>query len=489
VLPHIANSLTDSGESIRVIADSPLPSESQNSHLAIAESGQTDDGQIAWLRHQLHQQSIGEGHTFLSLSADASRDKLARTVSQTDQIWWLVEPQYAGRARQRLSELLADHPGLADRIRWIWVLNNESVLSRVPETPEQLTSPALRFVLTGSASDRLQKQSVSRLVHELRQTRIGIALGGGAARGLAHLGVLKVLEREGIFVDRITGTSAGALMALPYAFGWDPDTIAQTFASDLTPSWPFRLLPRGKEWFMLYKFRTGGWEAMLRHHFDHVRLEQLLLPLSTVTADLITGKEIVRDTGDAVHGVLESINLPAISRPILRDGMALVDGGTLNNVPTDLLSQRGADLVIGVNIASRLPHSFAGNTLGTSAEKMRRPGQLETIMRTNDVQDHAISAFRSSHADFRIDVDTSAFGFADFTKAEQLMQLGEQQAEMVVPELKKLIANRERTLADAASLRFVCPNQLAPASSLPAEASDNSDSRTAEKHGILVAAG
>ena len=184
---------------------------------------------------------------------------------------------------------------------------------------------------------------------------------------------------------------------------------------------------------------------MLRNHFGDVQLEQLLLPLSTVTVDLITGREVVRDRGDAVNGVLESINLPQISRPILRDGMALVDGGIINNVPSDLLAERGADMVIGVDIASRLSHEFAGNVPGLSRSAMKKAGQFETIMRSNEVQDHLITTLRTSDVDFMINVDTSGYDFADFTLSKELSEVGERAVEAILPDLRQRLAEQEQS--------------------------------------------
>lgn len=459
LLPVVASTLVKKQEPIRVVTDSQVMDAPQGYRIEVGPEGLSSAAYVEWVRNQIGQQSNSQGHTFVSINRTASPETLARTLSQCDQVWWLAEPNHTKETNGRLNELLANEPKLAERIRWVWVLDQKTSPTSIPSAPQQLSSPDFKVVIDapGQIASRMQKMTVSRLVNDLRHTRIGIALGGGAARGLAHLGVLKVLEREDIYPDMIVGTSAGALMALPYAFGWDVDFISETFTHDLTPSWPFKALPKGKEWFMLYKYRTHGWESMLRNHFADVRLDQLLTPLSTVTADLISGREVVRDTGDAVHGVLESINLPGISRPILRDGMALVDGGVLNNVPTDLLTARGADMVVGVDISSRLAHRFAGNVPGTSQDMMRRPSQLETVIRTNEVQDHAITRLRTSRIDFRFDIDASAFSFADFTKASELLELGEQQAEAMLPGLKQRIAEQEQAISDAGSLRFVCP--------------------------------
>src|SRR5207253_8096172 len=91
---------------------------------------------------------------------------------------------------------------------------------------------------------------LERLVHDLRGVRVGVALGGGAARGMSHLGVLKALERSGIVVDMIAGTSAGAMTGVMYASGLDPDYNARSFAADLRPSWLFRRLRRGDQLYL-----------------------------------------------------------------------------------------------------------------------------------------------------------------------------------------------------------------------------------------------
>ena len=282
----------------------------------------------------------------------------------------------------------------------------------IPPSPANLPQPDFKIVVGRSgAPSRLERMSISRLLRFIRKTRLGLALGGGAARGLAHLGVLKAFEAEGIYFDTIAGTSAGALMAVPYAYGVSPDECTEAFRRDLTPGWLFRHLPKGNEWYMLYQFRMGKWDALLRRHVGDAKLEQMLTPVSTVAADLITGRQVVRDRGDATHAILESINIPSISKPIMRDGMALVDGGIINNVPSDILPERGADLVVGVDISTQMAQRFGKNTPDMNGRKLRAPSQLQTLMRVNDIQGHQITSLRTRSVDQLIVVDTSMFDF------------------------------------------------------------------------------
>ena len=459
VIPLVVSQLTNVNETIRVLDDSATAHQSSAYQFTELPANLAPAAESAWIREYLTQQSGHEGHTLIGLNETTSTEKLLGTLPQCEQVWWLVEPDHAEVARRQLSEVMAANPSLASRIHWVWVLKADVNPNQIPAAPEGLALPDFKVLLSDSpvVPGRLQKQSISRLVRHLRRTRLGLALGGGAARGLAHLGVLKALEREDIYFDVITGTSAGALMALPYAFGWEPDFATETFARDLAPTWPFRLIPRGGQWFMLYKFRSRGWGPMLANHFGNVKFEQLLTPLSTVTADLITGAEVVRERGNAVNGVLESINIPHIARPILRDGMALVDGGIINNVPSDLLPERGADMVIGVNISAKLSHRFGGNVPGLADNQMKNAGQFETIMRSNEVQDHLITDLRTSGVDFKINVDTSEFEFSDFTRAKELSEVGEQAAEAIIPELKQRLAEQEQSESVMASHNAICP--------------------------------
>ena len=100
---------------------------------------------------------------------------------------------------------------------------------------------------------------------------------------------------------------------------------------------------------------------MLRKYLKDLRLEQLAVPMHAVTVDLIQGETVVRDNGSAVHAILESINLPVLSKPINRPGQALVDGGLINNIPADVLVSRGCNFVIAVSVTARLESEFARN--------------------------------------------------------------------------------------------------------------------------------
>jgi predicted acylesterase/phospholipase RssA/CRP-like cAMP-binding protein len=415
------------------------------------------EAKSTWVRQRLSEDIGHSGLTLVCLSNPHwESQSLNRVLIQSEQVLWLATPQSEIESRAKLEALLRSESQLTARTHWGWLLPEDFKPENIPPSPTQLSQPDFKIMMGQSGSpSRLERMSISRLVRFFRKTRLGLALGGGAARGLAHLGVLKAFENEGIFFDVIAGTSAGALMAVPYAYGVSPDECTEAFRDDLTPGWFFRQLPKGNQWYMLYQFRMKKWDALLRSRVADVKLEQLLTPVSTVAADLITGRQVVRDRGDATHAILESINLPSISKPIMRDGMALVDGGIINNIPSDVLPERGADLVVGVDIANQLALQFGKNTPGMNVEQMRVPGQLNTVMRSTEVQSHQITALRTKTVDQMISVDTSMFDFADFSSAREMSAVGEEAAGMVMEQFKTMIKQKSEPQL-LQGQRFVC---------------------------------
>jgi predicted acylesterase/phospholipase RssA len=281
-------------------------------------------------------------------------------------------------------------------------------------------------------------------VRHLRGVRLGLALGGGGARGLAHLGVLSVLERAGISFDLMAGTSSGALMGLPYAAGWNPQQALRGFHEALMPPRLLRWSGATRRAFLAGMFRSGGWNRLLRPYFGEAKLEQLQLPLSTVAADLIGGRTVIRRQGDAIHAVLESINVPVLSRPILRDGMALVDGGIVNNVPADVLAAQGATLVVAIDVSPRLRQPYRTVGWGTIGSLLAQGNPLRTLSRVREIQAYDGTALRAQAAGLIISPDTSGFDFSDFHRAHELAAVGAAAGEELLPTLRDMLAAHER---------------------------------------------
>ena len=217
---------------------------------------------------------------------------------------------------------------------------------------------------------------------------------------MAHFGVLHALEEEGLSFDVMSGTSAGAMAGILYASGMSPEKAIKHFQHDLTPTRVFRSLPKWPNWYLVSQYRRRAWDGMLRKYLHDWRLEQLSIPFNAVTVDLVQVRTVVRRQGDAVHAILESINLPIVSKPILRDGMALVDGGVLNNLPADVLAESGVDFVVGVDVSSHVRPEFAGNRPDMPTGKMRNASALDTLFRIFESQAHNIGKDAQSSGRF-----------------------------------------------------------------------------------------
>ena len=267
-------------------------------------------------------------------------------LGAADCVLVFVRPRETSRALERLRALDLASQGWRDKIAIVWVLEEGSGVA--PMVPELRNFASREFKICESPLPhpwgKVQSTGMERLVHHLRGVRIGVALGGGAARGMAHLGVLNALDQHGIVVDAIAGTSVGAMTGVMYSAGLDCAYLSNAFATDLKLPWIFRQLPSGGYLYLLYKYRRGQWDPMLRKYLHDWNLEQLAVPCYAVTADLVSGQAVARDQGDAVHAILESINLPMLSSPICRNGQALIDGGVMNNIPADVLIVSGLQL-------------------------------------------------------------------------------------------------------------------------------------------------
>ena len=206
---------------------------------SLIEDGRVIDQEVA--RRQLKEWSE-MGRIFVDVSADRSLDELARTMSFVETVLWCVRPVDAEKAQSILQQLQDRVPGWRDKICLVWLLDSQRYIA--PLVPELTSLVARTFKLSLDQpvpnQGSLLHVGLERIVHHLRGVRIGIALGGGAARGMAHLGVLKALENNGIYVDMIAGTSAGAMTGILYAYGMSPEYAVECFKNDLRLPWLFR---------------------------------------------------------------------------------------------------------------------------------------------------------------------------------------------------------------------------------------------------------
>ena len=434
------------GESPCLLTDDRDRPPVKDVRMRVAPSGGEDQLRPDEIRRLVGEWLADSQRIVCELATSYDIQRAGNLVEVCEQVFWCVTAENWQASIPVLQQLLDRSPGWQNKINVVWLLDGEEV----PLAPGLRDLATRDFKICRSA--RLPKQGMvlsygfQRLIQFLRGVQIGVALGGGAARGMAHLGVLKVLEQNGIVVDRIAGTSAGAMTGIVYGSGMDVDYAVDRFVNDLRPSWFFRHVPRGEHWYLLYKYRTGQFDPMLRKYLGNRCLEQLPLPVHSITVDLVTGQAVTRDEGDAVHGIIESINLPVLAPPINRKGQALVDGGLINNVPADVLVSRGCNFVIAVSVTTKMQHEFAKNRPDTPTAKMKRASTLQTVLRSYLVQSVNMNSIGVQPADIVIEPDVSSFQLTEFAKTDQLSAVGEETALDSIQQIKQQLSHLDNRL-------------------------------------------
>jgi NTE family protein len=187
--------------------------------------------------------------------------------------------------------------------------------------------------------------------------RLGLVLSGGGGKGGAHLGAIRTLESIELPIDMVVGASIGGVLGVLYAAGYNVDEIALAFGGARI----WKLFERDVSGMGLLGVRRV--RTILEDMLGECTFDQLAIPCAVVATDLVTGGEIVFDSGPIVEALLATMAFPGLFPPIQRDGMLLADGGIVNNLPVDVAYARGADKVIAVDLGA-VCQSFAPEPAG-----------------------------------------------------------------------------------------------------------------------------
>lgn len=253
---------------------------------------------------------------------------------------------------------------------------------------------------------------------------MALALGGGGARGFAHIGVLRVLEQEKIPVDLVVGTSVGALIGALYADTGrvlDAELAAlQVQKEDLFDYGALSLLSGGL---------VKG-EKLERFVTSHVRartIEQLKVPFAAVAVELRTGQTAVFEGGPVARAVHASAAVPGVFVPVEVDGVTYVDGGVTAPVPAAIARRKGADVVIAVAIPAAVP-----------ADSPRTP--VGVVLHTVSIMAAEIGRLHASEADVVIEPFVGDVAYDDFGQAKRLIEAGEEAARAALPRIRAALA-------------------------------------------------
>jgi len=279
-----------------------------------------------------------------------------------------------------------------------------------------------------------------------RRPSVGLALSGGGARGLAHIGILKVLEREGIPVDYLAGTSMGGVIAAGYAAGMAPDALEQEALAVTCTRRLLKLIdPALQNGGLLRGQRLLAYFEQL---FGQQKFANLRLPLALIAVDLNTRQEIVLREGSVALALRATTAIPSVFMPVETNGWRLVDGGLLNNLPIDVVREMGAEVVIAVDIGptreSGIGH-WMGNRRwvpeGLSATLAVLDDTLGTLMTAS--QEHKLRQFPP---DVLIcpDLPSNVNAVVGYDRVPELVAAGERAAEEHLSEIKALLCPRLR---------------------------------------------
>lgn len=254
-----------------------------------------------------------------------------------------------------------------------------------------------------------------------RAPRIGLALGGGAARGFAHIGVIQVLEEAGIRPALVAGTSAGSLVAALYASGKNGTQLAALAASidEATIadwSFPGRGMIRGEALGRFVREQTGG-----------RAIEQMRIPLGIVATDLGNGTPILFQVGDPGIAVRASSAVPAVFRPVRIGNREYVDGGLVSPVPVRFAREMGAELVIAVDITQSPDGAETGD-------------MMSIVLQTFSIMGRSITHFELRDADIALRPRLNGVASVDFAARSQSIQAGRDAALAALPQIKAKIA-------------------------------------------------
>jgi len=256
-----------------------------------------------------------------------------------------------------------------------------------------------------------------------RVPKFGLALGGGAARGFAHVGVIQVLEEAGIKPDMVVGTSAGSVVAAFYASGKDGAQLqkaAETMEEATITDWTVPLLGRGM-------MRGDGLARYVNKQTGNRRIEDFKMPLGIVATDLKTGEGILFQRGDVGTAVRASSSVPSVFEPVRIGNREFVDGGLVSPVPVRYARQMGAEYVLAVDISSPPESGKTGD-------------MFDILMQTFTIMGKSINKLELRDADLVVRPALSDVGSADFKARRRSIEAGRAAMLQALPQLKAALA-------------------------------------------------
>lgn len=279
----------------------------------------------------------------------------------------------------------------------------------------------------GPTAGPVSAPAVTLPVIAKRAPKLGLALGGGAARGFAHVGVIQILEEAGIRPALVVGTSAGSLVAALYASGKTGaqlQQLAEIMEEASFADWTLPVFSRGM-------LRGEAFARYVSAQVNGRAIETMPLALGIVATDLNTGQGVLFQRGDTALAVRASSAVPALFQPVRISGREYVDGGLVSPIPVRYARQMGAEIVLAVDISSPPEGNAASDT-------------LQVLLQTFSIMSKSINALELRDADLVVRPSLVGVGSADFGARSRAIQAGRRAMLQLLPQLKAAIEANSR---------------------------------------------
>ncbi|MGN6674167.1 MAG: patatin-like phospholipase family protein [Thermomicrobiales bacterium] len=276
--------------------------------------------------------------------------------------------------------------------------------------------------------------AVDWLARDITGMKVGLALGAGSARGFAHVGILRVFEREGVPLDVLTGTSIGSIVAGAWASGLTASTIGNILGVAGQ-----HLLPMTVPYASIFSNRNV--RKALRRMVGERHIEHLAIPYAAVAVDLATREPVVLHRGPLWKAMLASAAIPGIYPPVAHDGRILIDGAVRDPLPAGVAADLGADIVIGV----RLSPAHSQNGASVPVPATTGANLLDVVFTMLDVMQEAIESHGTQGAALIIHPAVTKVTLRQFQQGRSLVALGEQAGEEALPAIRRLFPWLDRT--------------------------------------------
>ncbi|MCB1642773.1 MAG: patatin-like phospholipase family protein, partial [Xanthomonadales bacterium] len=276
-----------------------------------------------------------------------------------------------------------------------------------------------------------QHEDLQRLARELVGQAAGIVLSGGGARGFAHIGVIRALREAGLQIDRVGGTSIGALMAAGVALEWSDEEQVERMRRAFVATNPVNdyTLP------LIALVRGRKASRMIAHHYgQQLDIEDLPLPFYCVSSNLTSGQVMIHQQGRLWRALRASVAIPGLLPPVFEQGQVLVDGGVINNLPLDVMRQQMRGPVIGVDIAGEHAISAAVDETESPAlprllrqhylQRGRRPGIAAILLRAGMVNSAATAAANLAASDLVLRPPVNEIDLLDWRHFDRAIEIG-----------------------------------------------------------------